>query len=328
MLNYTDFKNRIVEDLKKRARSYGRKLDFEFVRIPSPVGNNERLNVCPSGSYTALSFRIEDIYSDYLDGKNIDDILEKMNEVIEHNLSAGRCSSDTHQRVKEQILNYSVIKEHFNLRMVPGDSPFLKNAPHKMIVDMAVVIEADVSALSDSDQRATVVITNDLMELYGVSKDELFKQAEKMSMKNSPLELISMADKFRRMGAPWEVIEEVEKNGPTIYIASNNNGFYGASVLAYPDFLESAASKVDGDFYLIPSSVHELLIFYDDGRMDDPEALNSAIHDVNADCLDKKDFLSDHGYHYEALTKTFESVDDYHKRKFFAWMDNYIPPLR
>ena len=51
-------------------------------------------------------------------------------------------------------------------------------------------------------------------------------------------------------------------------ILTNSRKTYGACCILYPKVLEQLAERVDGDYYLIPSSVHEFILLpeRDQGR--------------------------------------------------------------
>ena len=64
-------------------------------------------------------------------------------------------------------------------------------------------------------------------------------------------------------------------------ILTNAGKTYGACCILYPKVLEQLAKRVDGDYYLIPSSVHEFILLpVDQGRS--AEELKEMIVEVNA----------------------------------------------
>lgn len=53
-----------------------------------------------------------------------------------------------------------------------------------------------------------------------------------------------------------------------IWVATVEGGQNGACIIQYPDFLDQAAETLGGDFYVLPSSIHEVLCIADDGSME------------------------------------------------------------
>jgi len=62
-------------------------------------------------------------------------------------------------------------------------------------------------------------------------------------------------------------IYPVRPEDEQIFVASVPDKVHGAGVLAYKDFMDQAAERAGGDFYILPSSIHEILIVPDNGKM-------------------------------------------------------------
>lgn len=60
-----------------------------------------------------------------------------------------------------------------------------------------------------------------------------------------------------RLVNPGPEIEEPD--GPQMYVLTNARKLHGANIMLYKEYLEIAAEKMNGDFYIIPSSIHELI---------------------------------------------------------------------
>lgn len=98
-----------------------------------------------------------------------------------------------------------------------------------------------------------------------------------------------------------------------MWVASIAGGMNGAGVIAYPDFMDRAAEKLGGDFFLLPSSVHEVLLIPDHGQMTAQE-LSEMVASVNASDVQPSDRLSDVAYHYDADERTFETAYSFEQR--------------
>ena len=66
-----------------------------------------------------------------------------------------------------------------------------------------------------------------------------------------------------------------------MYVASVPNKTAGAGVLAYQEFMDQAAERLGGDFFILPSSIHEVLLVPDDGAKSFHE-LQAMVREVNA----------------------------------------------
>ena len=72
-----------------------------------------------------------------------------------------------------------------------------------------------------------------------------------------------------------------------------------AAVMFYPDFMDQVAKELGGDIFILPSSVHEVLILPDDGNMNAQE-LKEMVTSINASEVAPEDRLTDNVYHYDA----------------------------
>ena len=69
--------------------------------------------------------------------------------------------------------------------------------------------------------------------------------------------------------------------------------------------MDQAAERAGGDFYILPSSIHEVLIVPDNGEMGLKD-LEAMVKEVNATQVAPADKLTDSVYHYDSQAKIFE----------------------
>lgn len=98
-----------------------------------------------------------------------------------------------------------------------------------------------------------------------------------------------------------------------MWVATVEGGMNGASVTQLPDFLQEAAERLGGDYFVLPSSVHEVLFIRDDGSFE-REALETMVKGVNATEVSEADFLSDSVYHYDSDDHIFEKATTFESR--------------
>jgi hypothetical protein len=124
---------------------------------------------------------------------------------------------------------------------------------------------------------------------------------------------------------PWELFDAAKKNGRysirninevmaemmgidsndlpamPMNVLSNKEGFYGAAGIHDATLLNECMRKFDAKrLYIIPSSIHEMLCIPD--SMVSAEELQIMIGDVNQQCVEVHDRLSDHAYVYDGIT--------------------------
>ena len=114
-------------------------------------------------------------------------------------------------------------------------------------------------------------------------------------------------DVFEMMGMP-------EEQDEMMYVATVPDKNSGAGVLAYQDFMDQAAEKLGGDFYILPSSIHEILLVPDNGEKAADE-LRAMVKEVNATQVRPEEKLTDNVYHYDSREHVFELAEKFEARQ-------------
>ena len=310
-MDFEDFKNELMElvtmELDNRSIE---NISLKFNTINSPDGMTDRLIATVGDSKMSMAFRLKEIFTDYENGVSLERCVDRICNTIKENISVIETKEGD---VKAFITDYNQVKNHTFFRLVPGDSPVLKEAPHRKIQDMALVVSAHLVDFSDEHGKSVVVVTKPLMEMYGIDEKQLFEDAEKNSVSKEPIVFTPLVDMIKNLIKNDEV-PSPEEVGIVTYIATNKSGFHGAAVAAYPEFLDQAAETIGGSFYMLPSSVHEFILIKDDGKPNAKD-LNRMIKNVNETVLEPRDFLSNQCYHYDAKTKVLETGVKYDKSK-------------
>ena len=97
------------------------------------------------------------------------------------------------------------------------------------------------------DGQASALVTNSMLEHYGITAGQLQQDAFASAVSHKPFEIKTMAEVLNElMGA--EIIPE---DAMPIYVASNQERIHGAGVIAYPKFMEEAEKRLGGDFYVL-----------------------------------------------------------------------------
>ena len=302
-MDFEEFKNELMELVTQELDNRGiENISLKFSDINSPDGMNERMIVSVGDSKMSMAFRLKEIFRDIENGEDMDHAVNRICNTIKESISVIETQEEG---VKAFITDYEQVKDNTYLRLVPGDSPILSDAPHKKIEDMALVVSINLVDFSDEHGRSVVVVTKPLMEMYGIDENQLFADAERNALAKEPVVLTPLGDMIKNL-IQAENLPDPADEGIVAYIATNKSGFHGASVVSYPDFFKEAAETMGGSFFLIPSSVHEFILLKDDGT---PKArdLNKMIKNVNETVLEPRDFLSNQCYHYDAKSKTLET---------------------
>lgn len=190
-------------------------------------------------------------------------------------------------KVKEQIL-YKLV----NYKLNEKD---LESVPHIRFHDLAIVFHILIDQTDDG--IASLKMKNELLELWGVSLRELFQIAHANTGRLFPAKIYKMAD----------IIGKFTEESPTgqmdlktpMYIATNQMTIDGAAVILYENLLKAFSISINGDFFILPSSLHEVILIPASDEMD-AEELREIVTEINRTEVDAKDVLSDTVYRYDA----------------------------
>jgi len=202
-------------------------------------------------------------------------------------------------------LSYDHIKSNLFLCVVNAErnQELLKNIPHQKLEDLAVVYRS--LACTDGEQFGSMLINNQLMEYWNVDQGEIHEQALKNMGSLFTLEFCGLTQKI--LGMLDVPLEEIPFD-QNLLLLSNDLDYYGAAYLSCPDVLQGVSEKMGGDFLIIPSSVHELIIMKDMADTD-IGALIETVREVNRTELTEADFLSDNIYRYDSQKQTLSMID-------------------
>ena len=143
----------------------------------------------------------------------------------------------------------------------------------------------------------------------GVTPEQLHADAMENAPQIKPVEIKGMSEVMAEMmgveQAEMMGIFPVAPEDEKIFVATVPDKVHGAGVLAYQDFMDQAAERAGGDFYILPSSIHEVLIVPDNGEMGLKD-LEAMVKEVNATQVAPADKLTDSVYHYDSQAKIFE----------------------
>ena len=203
------------------------------------------------------------------------------------------------------ITDYAKMKDRLTMQVVPvwPNREMLENIPHRTVEDMAVVYRVEL----DGDS-ATALVTNRLLGQYGVSPDQLHADAVWSQLAAHPPVLRNMAEVMAEMSGGMLDLPE-----SPLWVATTEDGVNGASVTQLPGFLAEAAERLGGDYFVLPSSVHEVLFIRDDGSFT-REELEDMVRRVNATEVSEADYLSDSVYHYDSAGRVFERATAFEAR--------------
>lgn len=314
-MDFEEFREKLMEDLGQDLyENTGAEYSIEATSINKlQNAGYEGIVIRPEDSAVGINLDAESLYKSYNDGKPYEEVFDEAYRMI-----ADGFENQPEFNV-EDFSNYDVMKEKLAIQVVSTErnTEMLEKIPHKEVEDMSLVCRFIVG--DSKFGQGSILVNNDMLENYGITKEQLFEDAAKYAPELRPSEIMSIADVLAQMMG-IDVSELNDQMGvpanPDIpmYVASTHDKSNGAGIIAYPGFMEMAAEKIGGDFFVLPSSVHEVILVPDNGTGDFHE-LESMVQEVNATQVDPRDQLSDKVYHYDSKDKIFELAEKFDARK-------------
>ena len=223
------------------------------------------------------------------------DVMSQSAAPKEHSKQEFHISSEAYSRFLDQL----------RIELVKTDrhQDLLKTAAHLEVEDLSMIVHA--IAPQENGTTKHLLVTNGALEAMGIDKETFLQDAIKASEQNYPAGMEQLSSFLFGMN---------DGVASQLYVASMPDMAYGAGVILYPDFMEKAAEKIGGDFYVLPSSVHEVLLLRDDGVIPLKD-LKEIVQSVNRTEVAYEDYLSDNVYHFDAAERKLEVGEKFEERK-------------
>lgn len=298
-MEFTSFKTLVKEEVERRAGKTYR------VRLNDVMKNNgvvlSGLTVMQDDSNISPTIYLNNYYEAYESGQVtlgmvINDVMDVYNK-----------NKVNRKLDMRYFLNYESIKDRVVLKLINTEKngELLKDIPHMEFLDLSIVFQ--VSIADDSIGAASILIHNAHTKLWGVDCHELYRRAIQNTPKLLRYEIQSMCDvmagilraKAEKCGEEGceDYLEELKSCVP-MYVLSNVNRTDGAACMLYPNLISDFAKAMGSDLYIIPSSVHELLLL-PAGDENENGSIRGIIREVNETQLLEEEILSDSLYIYD-----------------------------
>ena len=243
-----------------------------------------------------------------------------MSEIMREIAGIASRSMDKTERIGSlDYGDYESVKEHLSVTLINGrdNRQMLSRMPHRQMEDLALILELKFPM---EEGVGSIKVSHELAELWAVDTDTLFAQAQENSLKAEPPSLQRMEDTMLSLAFGSNAAENLLENPAPeevpsqLYVLSNMSKNKGAAVLSYPGVLEKADQLFPKGFYVLPSSIHELLIVPKSPEID-PRELGEMVRAVNRAEVAKEEQLSDRVYEYDREAGMIRQVPESIRQK-------------
>ncbi|MHB8130434.1 MAG: DUF5688 family protein [Mobilitalea sp.] len=306
-LNYQEFKDYIKENIKAELPKEYEKANVEI--NPITKNNGILLDVLTIHEEThsiSPSIYLNGVYGEYQENGDINEILSKVADLY---VNAMEQTPEMKAFDIEQELFSERAKDLITFRVCgyEANKEMLETMPHERADDMAMTYH--VIATQTEDGLGSIRITDSLMHRMGLVESELKSLALENTLRMYPPTFRSMMEVIEEMmhGSPVEsgiIARELPEDN--MYVLSNTSGINGATSLFYPKLQEQIADSLGSNYYVLPSSIHEVLIVPDNGKMSQQE-LAAMVKEINETQVAPNEVLTNNVYHYDKDEKELTS---------------------
>ena len=266
-MNYTEFMNAMLCEIRGQVDAQVR---TELYTVTKNNGTRRTgILFKQEDSNLAPTIYLEEFYQKYLKGQQVPDLADSICSIYQEIRVKKTCDC-------QNLFDFNHVKEHIVYKLIRRDAneELLKQIPYEPFLDLAVVyyIQIDNTRFGS----AAIQIRNEHLRYWRVEKEEIRRLAEKNTPRIYPA--------------------QIQKIVRFMYVATNEQCSLGAAVMRYPDFLEKVRGMIRGDFYILPSSIHEVILVPESFGLE-PERMAEMVKEINQTGVAPEEVLSDSVYY-------------------------------
>lgn len=247
------------------------------------------LLIMPPGRNVTPTIYLETFHAAYEDGVPFAEVLGRILEIFREETPGKNIDMDFfrfYEKVKDRIC--------FRLINRRSNEELLQDIPHVEFLDLAICFYYACSGGMLGE--GTILIHNSHMERWQVKTKDLMKQAMGNTPRLFPGILTSMQEVLEEIAGPQE---DFSRQEIPLTVLTNTRRIQGAACILYPGMLERIGAGMQDGFYIIPSSIHEVLIMEKTG-LESPGEMKRIIYEVNREHVASEEVLSDNLYYYDS----------------------------
>lgn len=186
----------------------------------------------------------------------------------------------------------------------------LKNVLHECREDLVLVYR--LSGYDEHSKRDCDLVTEEQMARWGVDAETLKRDAWENTMVKRPPIMIDLQD----ASCVDFIRNHLENDNPVplgisplldMFVITNRMNNNGAIYMFNDETMQKIANKIGGNLIILPSSVHETIVYSEEHGMDIRRA-KDMVENVNETTLRDAEFLSGEIYRYDKDNHTLSKV--------------------
>ncbi len=262
-------------------------------------GHREAITVFEAGTNIAPTIYPEEFYS-----RMVRDETVKFEDVYNDILGVYNRNKKKEDVDTDALSDFERVRGNIFPKLVNAEknAKLLQDVPHVPFLDLAVTFIIVRPAGGDF---ACIRVTDAMLSLWDrdsdvpVTAETLYGIAMENARKKMPVRIQDINGVLHSLFDGCDDMPEIPEGTSAfpMLVLSNEQCLYASACMTDDAFLRECARRLRSGFYILPSSVHELILVPSDVN-DRAEELNGIVQSVNAEQVPEKDFLSDHAYYY------------------------------
>ncbi len=296
-MEFLNFTMLVREEVEKRTG------ECYKVRLDDVRKNNgvvlRGITVTQDDSNISPTIYLNSYYEEYIKGRAT--LINVVNDVM-----------DTYHRNKvnqsvdmRYFLNYESVRQKIIYKLVNTgkNKELLEDIPHIEFLDLSIVFQCLVT--QEDFGRASILIHNVHLKLWDVSVEILYQAAKENTQQLQGYEIKGMTEVLQEIMCAEDSENFTEDNERSsfsgsvpMYVLSNKSRVDGAACMLYPNLIQDFAEAIQSSFYIIPSSIHELLLL-PTRHLEESQEIKSMIREINDTQVSAEEILSYSLYLYD-----------------------------
>lgn len=309
-MNYEDFIYEVCGRLKDRLGEDYIVYPEEVIKSNDTIMKGVMITNNKVSTRTVPIIYLDEYYKKYKSTNDIDGCVESIIKMYKE---------ATHKNMDEMIIDVfdwnKVSSRIYPIIMSKKmNNKLLKNLAYTTYLDLVVCYTIRLNELAQDIDEAIVSIRvrDDMLERWDINIEELHNKALE-NMKYDGYNIKSMATVIKELMFNCDgncdcTIEEIENVESEMYVLTNRSKIRGATGILNQELLEQFAEQGDSNFYILPSSVHEVILLIEEESMDVGE-LNEMVRQINEDQVHREDVLEEHVYYYNREQRKIEMCE-------------------
>lgn len=240
------------------------------------------------------SISIEAYFEQYMHGREMEQIIEEILATLQ------KAITDIPKDALCWVEDWETVKNSIFFRLVSKkkNKEYQNTMVYEEFCDLMAI--AVVQVFSDAKSVKTMRVTKTLLSHWNVSEAEVLKAARQNTESLCPGKIMNMLGVISGMLEPSEkeLFPDTEKIPHDMYVLTNINQVNGATVMMYDSFLKTLHQKI-GTFILLPSSIHEVIVYPFDKKSMSFYEYQQMVMEINQTCVLEEEVLADSVYLYD-----------------------------